>query len=190
MSWGVGHRPGSDLVLLWLCLWCRPTAPAPIRSVAWEPPYAASAALKRQHTHTHTHTKLTPCLYLSDTNCEIKRCRCAALPKTGLPACVAAVRSLHHPSSRSTRTESIPSLPCSADRGPGAYLKGTAAASELSLLSQEAAPRARGRVFYLERLEEFPGALAVKRVWRCSCCGSGCCSGVGQTHRPRGRMHK
>ena len=44
MSCGVGHRHGSDLVLLWL--WCRPTAIALIQPLAWEPPYATDAALK------------------------------------------------------------------------------------------------------------------------------------------------
>jgi len=33
-------------VLLWL--WCGPVATAPIQPLAWEPPYAMSAALKRQ----------------------------------------------------------------------------------------------------------------------------------------------
>ena len=33
-------------MLLWL--WCRPAAIAPIRPLAWEPPYATGAALKRQ----------------------------------------------------------------------------------------------------------------------------------------------
>ena len=46
MSCGVGCRCGLDLALLWL--WCRPMATAPIRSRAWEPPYAVGAALKRQ----------------------------------------------------------------------------------------------------------------------------------------------
>ena len=46
MSCGVGRRLGSDLVLL--CLWRRPVAIALIRPLAWEPPYAAGAALKRQ----------------------------------------------------------------------------------------------------------------------------------------------
>jgi len=32
--------------LLWL--WCRPAAAAPIRPLAWEPPYAVSTALKRK----------------------------------------------------------------------------------------------------------------------------------------------
>ena len=42
MSCGVGHRCGLDPTLLWL--WCRPVATAPIRPLAWEPPYAAGAA--------------------------------------------------------------------------------------------------------------------------------------------------
>ena len=45
MSWGVGHRHGSDRVLLWL--WCRLPAVAPIRPLAWELPYATGAALKK-----------------------------------------------------------------------------------------------------------------------------------------------
>ena len=45
MSCGVGPKRGSDPVLLWL--WCRPAAVAPIRSVAWEPPYAEGAALEK-----------------------------------------------------------------------------------------------------------------------------------------------
>ena len=53
---GVGHRRGSDLVLLWL--WCRAAATAPIRPLAKEPPYVAGAALekaKRQNTYIHTY---------------------------------------------------------------------------------------------------------------------------------------
>ena len=45
MSCGVGRRRGSDLVLLWL--WYRPAATALIRPLAWEPPYAAGAALEK-----------------------------------------------------------------------------------------------------------------------------------------------
>ena len=37
-----GCRRGSDPALLWL--WHRPAAIAPIRPLAWEPPYAAGAA--------------------------------------------------------------------------------------------------------------------------------------------------
>ena len=46
MSCGVGHRCGSDLSLLWL--WCRLAATALIGPLAWEPPYAANAAPKKQ----------------------------------------------------------------------------------------------------------------------------------------------
>ena len=45
MSFGVGRRRGSDLVLLWL--WCRPAAAAPTGPLAWEPLYATSAALEK-----------------------------------------------------------------------------------------------------------------------------------------------
>ena len=44
MSCGVGHRHGSELALLW----CRPSAVAPIRPLAWESPYAARAALQKK----------------------------------------------------------------------------------------------------------------------------------------------
>ena len=42
MSWGVGRRRRSVPELLWL--WRRPAAIAPIRPLAWEPPYAGGAA--------------------------------------------------------------------------------------------------------------------------------------------------
>ena len=45
MSCGVGRRRGLDPELLWL--WCRPTATGPIRPLAWEPSYAAGAALEK-----------------------------------------------------------------------------------------------------------------------------------------------
>ena len=47
MSCGVGHRCGLDL--LWLWLWYRLAAAAPIRPLAWELPYATGEALKRQN---------------------------------------------------------------------------------------------------------------------------------------------
>ena len=45
MSCGVGHRRSSDPALLWL--WHRPVATAPIRPLAWEPPYDVGAALEK-----------------------------------------------------------------------------------------------------------------------------------------------
>ena len=46
MSYGVGCKHSLDLAWLWL--W--PAAVAPVRSLAWEPPYAAGAALKDKKT--------------------------------------------------------------------------------------------------------------------------------------------
>ena len=46
MSCGVRCRRGSDLVLLWCWPWL--VAAAPNGPLAWEPPYAKGAALKRQ----------------------------------------------------------------------------------------------------------------------------------------------
>ena len=46
MSCGVGCRLISDPALLWLC--CRPAATALIRPLAWEPPYATGATLKKK----------------------------------------------------------------------------------------------------------------------------------------------
>ena len=46
MSCGVGCRCGSDLIWLWL--WYRLAAVAPIGPLAWESPYAAGAALKKK----------------------------------------------------------------------------------------------------------------------------------------------
>ena len=48
LSCGIGRRRGSDLALLWL--WCRLVATAPVRPLAWEPPYAMGVAQKRQKT--------------------------------------------------------------------------------------------------------------------------------------------
>ena len=51
MSCGMGRRCGSDLASLWLC--CRPAAAAPIWPLAWEPPYAMGAALKKKKKKDH-----------------------------------------------------------------------------------------------------------------------------------------
>ena len=52
----MGHRRSSDPTLLWL--WHRPVAAAPIRPLAWEPPYAAALEkAKRQKTKQNKKTK-------------------------------------------------------------------------------------------------------------------------------------
>ena len=56
MGCGRGQRRGLDPELLWL--WCRPAAAAPIRPLAWEPPYAIRAALKRKKI-VHHHKKFS-----------------------------------------------------------------------------------------------------------------------------------
>ena len=55
MSCGVGRRHSSEMVLLWL--WRRPLATALIRPLAWEPPYAMGAALKRQKNNKNKFKK-------------------------------------------------------------------------------------------------------------------------------------
>ena len=55
---GVGFRNGSYLALLWLWRWW--AAVALIRPLAWEPPYAAGAALKRQKTKKQQKKRETP----------------------------------------------------------------------------------------------------------------------------------
>ena len=49
MNCGVGHRGGSDPVLLWL--WHRPAAVALMKLLAWELPYAVGMALKSKQTN-------------------------------------------------------------------------------------------------------------------------------------------
>ena len=54
MSCGVGRRSGWDPALLWL--WCRPVAIAPIRPLAWEPPYAMGTALEKAKKQKNKYT--------------------------------------------------------------------------------------------------------------------------------------
>ena len=46
LQWALGQRCGSEPALLWLQ--CRPAAAALIWPLAWEPPYAAGAVLKKR----------------------------------------------------------------------------------------------------------------------------------------------
>ena len=60
VSYGVDHRRGSDLALLWL--WRRLAAIAPIGPLVWEPPYAVGAVLKKKKksdSWTHAQEMLT-----------------------------------------------------------------------------------------------------------------------------------
>ena len=50
VSCGVGHRLSLCPALLWL--WHRPAATAPIRPLAWEPPYAVDAAPEKEKKRT------------------------------------------------------------------------------------------------------------------------------------------
>ena len=61
MSCGVGCRRGSDPALLWL--WLRPAATALIRPLAWEPPYAVSAALEKTKRQKDQKNPKKPGLY-------------------------------------------------------------------------------------------------------------------------------
>ena len=55
MSYGVGHRHGSDPALLWL--WRRPVATASTRPLAWEPSYAKERPKKGQKDKKQTNKK-------------------------------------------------------------------------------------------------------------------------------------
>ena len=61
MSCGVGGRLDPDPVLLRLWLWL--AAVAPIRPLAWQPPYAVDAALKRQKTKKKKRIKFRGLLF-------------------------------------------------------------------------------------------------------------------------------
>ena len=63
MSCGVGSRRGSDPELLWL--WHKPVATAPIRPLAWEPPYATGAALKKKDKRQKKKKKKEIFMYIS-----------------------------------------------------------------------------------------------------------------------------
>ena len=65
MSCGVGRRRSSDLVLLWL--WCRPVAVALIQPLAWEPPYALGAALKRKEKKENVDFQKLKVTFLSES---------------------------------------------------------------------------------------------------------------------------
>ena len=61
MSCGVGCRLDSDLALLRLWLWLWPAAVATMRPLAWEPPYAVGAALKKAKKKKQTRPGTSLC---------------------------------------------------------------------------------------------------------------------------------
>ena len=69
VSCDVSHRRNSDPELLWLR--CRPVAAAPIRPLAWEPPYAMGVALKIQKVIIIKNTLNTP---ITQTCCHPVSC--------------------------------------------------------------------------------------------------------------------
>ena len=73
MSCGVGHRRGSDPVLLWL--WCRLAAIALIQPLAWEPPYAAAVALKKAKEKKFTSRDSLPLRELPGQHAPISHSR-------------------------------------------------------------------------------------------------------------------
>ena len=54
LSCGIGRRHCLDPALLWL--WYKPAAAAPIRLLAWEPPYAVGAILKKKKICIYSET--------------------------------------------------------------------------------------------------------------------------------------
>ena len=60
MSCGVGCRHSSDLAVMWL--WCRPAPTALTQPLAWEPPYAAGADLKKQKQQKDCYYPAVTCL--------------------------------------------------------------------------------------------------------------------------------
>ena len=66
MSSGVGRRRGSDSVLLWP--WRRPAATAPIRPLAWEPPYSTGTALEKTKNKNSKKLPMEYHFHLGDFN--------------------------------------------------------------------------------------------------------------------------
>ena len=77
MSYGdVGRSLGLDLAWLWL--WRGPAATAPIRPLAWDPPYAMGAALEKAKKKKNIYIYICVCvcinIYKKIKNTYIKEC--------------------------------------------------------------------------------------------------------------------
>ena len=83
VSCGVGGRCSSDPALPWL--WCRLEATAPIGLLAWEPPCAEGAALKRQKGKMKKKSMASSCLWWP-LFC-ISYVTASSLSALGVPSC-------------------------------------------------------------------------------------------------------
>ena len=134
MSCGVGHRHGSDPTLLWL--WCRPAATAPIRPLAWEPPYAVGAALEKKTKKKLTKTSvLTPPHFLgpaegvskgaSQSKTKGKRVKFKAQPQGSLAEDLKrGASSAEQAQDREPHSRQHPrplSVPCALSSGPNLH---------------------------------------------------------------------
>ena len=70
MSCGVGCRCRSDPTLLWL--WCRLAATGLIGPLAWEPPYASRAALKKGGGRYLCQVQISYSTWVKSTNFGVK----------------------------------------------------------------------------------------------------------------------
>ena len=66
------HEVAGSIPGLAQWVWCRPAATAPIRPLAWDPPYTVGAALKRQKTNNNNNNnscsvELVNCVTSSDS---------------------------------------------------------------------------------------------------------------------------
>ena len=92
-SYDVGHRWGSDPALLWL--WCSLAATALIGPLAWELPYDAGVALKKQTNKEITFLKCTVQWRLVHSQCcivtTLSSCKAFSSPHKGKPTPTEAV---------------------------------------------------------------------------------------------------
>ena len=68
MSCDVGRRRGSDAKRVAVTLVCRPATTAPIRPLAWEPPYATELALEKAKRQEKKMRKNTVDIFLNKSH--------------------------------------------------------------------------------------------------------------------------
>ena len=114
MSCGVGCRCGSDSALLWL--WRRLAATAPIRPLAWEPPYATGAAqeMAKRKKNPYTFIYLTIFVYSSFFKSDLQHME---VPRLGVKLQL-QLPALHHSHSNvgsELRLQATPQLTATPD---------------------------------------------------------------------------